>query len=467
MTRPVERVAVLGGGVAAPMAALAIRRAFGRLGVSVTWHDDDTRPSRHAALVAPPDLVGFHPLLGLGDAALIDHARATLTLGQQFVGWAGGDDAFLHAYGDAGTPFASLPFLQHWVRARHAGLRVALEDFCLAAVAAKQGRVGSPRDPSTSQAVKPGRHLDAPGYAAVLRAGCKAAGVRIVAADMAVEADLIVDTRDDADADAERDAAPLCDRVILASAAPIDPIPLHGRIVAHDAGWTALTPLAGRIAITCHYASAHMNEQAALDALQRAVARPVQADPAVAVGGRRIPGWSGNRLTIAQPDGIAATLDGAGLTELQLAIAQLILLWPIDRTAMPEAALYTDELRGTRARVADFSAQHFRLATRSGSPFWDAAPAAPISRELAAKIDLFAARGMVAHFDHEAHVDDGWALCMAGHGVVPRSHDAQALLVEDQALMAEFQRQLRAVAAAVRGMPTHAQALAALRSGGQ
>ncbi|RYY36224.1 MAG: hypothetical protein EOP59_14725, partial [Sphingomonadales bacterium] len=180
-----------------------------------------------------------------------------------------------------------------------------------------------------------------------------------------------------------------------------------------------------------------------------------------------VPGWTGNRVTIAQPDGIAATLDGAGLIELQLAIAQLILLWPVDRARMPEAELYTDELRGTRARVADFSGQHFRLAARGGAPFWDAARAAPVSPELAAKIDLFAARGMVAHFDHEPYVDDAWALCLAGHGVVPRSHDAQALLVEDQALMAEFQRQLRAIAAEVRAMPTHAQALAALRSGGQ
>lgn len=463
MTRAVESFAVLGGGIAAPMVALAVQRAYGRLGVAVTWHDDGTRPPRHAALVAPPELVGFHGLLGIGDAALIDHARATLTLGQQFVGWGGGEDAFLHAYGDAGSPFASLPFLQHWTRARHAGLRVALEEFCLAAVAAKQGRVGSPRDPAMPQAVKSGRHLDAHGYAAVLRAGCKAAGVEIVAAGAPVAADLIVDARDDPDAG--RDAAPLCDRVILASAPPIEPIPLHGRIVAQEAGWTALTPLADRVAIACHYASAHMDEQAALETLQRAVGRPVQADPAVTVAGRRLPDWTGNRVVIAQPDGIAATLDGAGLIELQLAVAQLILLWPVDRATMPEAALYTEELDGTRARVADFSAQHVRLAGRRGSPFWDAARAAPISRELAAKIDLFAARGMVAHFDHEPHVDDGWALCMAGHGVVPRSHDAQSWLVEDGALMAEFQRQLHAIAAEVRGMPTHAQALAALRGG--
>src|SRR3546814_20302856 len=95
------------------------------------------------------------------------------------------------------------------------------------------------------------------------------------------------------------------------------------------------------------------------------------------------------------------------------------------------------------ARAADFTAQHFRLNARIGDPYGDAARAAPVSAEFAAKIDLFAARGMFAHYNHEAHVEDGWALVMAGHGVTPRSFDPQALLVEDQALMAEFQRQLR------------------------
>ena len=70
---------------------------------------------------------------------------------------------------------------------------------------------------------------------------------------------------------------------------------------------------------------------------------------------------------------------------------------------------------------------------------------------------------MFAHFNHEAYVEDSWALVMAGHGVVPRSFDPQALLVDEQALMAEFQRQLRAVASEVHAMETHAEALRRIR----
>lgn len=460
----VRSVAVLGGGVAAPMAALAIARAFGGLGVEVTWHDTGVVPPPHAALAAPPDLVTFHRLLGISDAALIDRAAATLGMGQQYLGWSDEGSAFLHAYGDAGTPFAGRPFVQHWTRARHAGLAVPLEEFCLAAVAARHGRIGQPRDPATRQAVKHGWHLDATGYAALLREACPAAGVRIEAAGtMPPEADLLVDA-DGRSAASGAGSQPRCDRMILGSAPMRDPVPLYGRVIAHSAGWTTLTPLGDRLAVACHFASAQMDEADGRAVMAEAAGGMVDAGAVLAVHPRRAPGWHGKSVTIAEPDGESATFAASGLLELQLAIAQLILLWPVDRDTMPEVALYTTELAGTRARIDDFSAQHFHLARRAGT-FWDAARAAPISAALTAKRDLFAARGMFAHGDHEAHVEDGWALCMAGHGIVPRSPDPQAWTVDEQQLMAEFQRQLRAIATEVRAMPTHALTLAQLRSG--
>lgn len=491
MSAPLERAAIYGGGVAAPMTALAIARAYGRLGIQVTWVDTGEVPPPHAALVALPDLAAFHRLLGVGDAALIDAASAILNMGQQFAGWSGGDGAFLHAYGDAGTPFASLPLVQHWTRARHAGLRVALEDFCLAAAAAKQGRTGVARDPAARQAVKHGWHLDAAGYAALLRAACEKAGVtivqgggaqahvaggkldRIVLADgAAVTGDLFIDA-DGAligllDPQGAAEGNSPCGRIIRGSAARLDPLPLYGRVTAHAAGWVTLIPLGDRLAVEIAYDSREMPDDVARAMAEQVAGRrietgAVETRPATL----RLRPWVANCVAIGRAAGDAPLLDGAELLLLQLAVAQLVLLWPIDRDAMPESDIYNEELSGSHARVADFAAQHFRLNGRDGEPFWDAARTAPVSAELASKIDLFAARGMFAHFNYEAHVEDGWALCMAGHGVVPRGFDPQALLVDDQALMAEFQRQLRAIAAEVRGMETHAEALARIRSGGR
>lgn len=488
MNASVERVAVYGGGVAAPMAALAIARAFGRLGTQVSWIDTGETPAPHSALVGLPDLASFHRLLGLGDAALIESASATLNMGQQFVGWSGGEGTFLHAYGDAGTPFAMLPFVQHWTRARQAGLRVALEDFCLAAAAAKEGRIGEAQDPATRQAVKHGWHLDATGYAAVLRTACKGAGVTILAGAGAqpfadndrllrleladgqtVAADLFVDTDGkliellDPQGAMRTDA--LCNRLIRGSATRLDPSPLYSRVTAHPAGWVTLMPLADRLAGEIAYDGQHLSDAEARAMLAQIAGRSIETGQVEAIPTMaRTQPWVANCIAIGRAAADAPMLDGAELLLLQLAVAQMVLLWPIDRTTMPEADIYNEELVGSRARIGDFAAQHSHLNARVGEPFWDAARAAPVSRELTAKLDLFAGRGMFAHGNHEAHVEDSWALCMAGHGVVPRSFDPQASLVEDQALMIEFQRQLRAIAAEVRGMETHAQALARLRS---
>lgn len=491
MSAPIERAVIYGGGVAAPMAALAIARAYGRLGTQVTWVDTGEALPPHAALVALPDLAAFHRLLGIGDAALIEAASATLNMGQQFAGWSGGDGAFLHAYGDAGTAFASLPLVQHWTRARQAGLRVALEDFCLAAAAAKQGRTGEARDPATRQVVKHGWHLDFAGYVALLRAACEKAGVAIVqgsgaqphvasgkldrivladgtevTADLFVDADGVLIGSLDPPGVADRNGP--CDRIVRGSAARLDPLPLYSRVAAHAAGWVTLIPLNDRLAVEIVYDSREMPDDAAHAMAEQVAGRRVETGAAEALSATLRPQpWVANCVAIGRAAGDAPLLDGAELLLLQLAVAQLVLLWPIDRDTMPESDIYNEELSGSHARVADFAAQHFRLNGREGDRFWDTARVAPVSAELAGKIDLFAARGMFAHFNYEAHVEDGWALCMAGHGVVPRSFDPQALLVDDQALMAEFQRQLRAIAAEVRGMETHAEALARIRSGGR
>lgn len=473
MNRPVQRVVVLGGGVAAAMAALAVARAFGRLGVSVTWVERGGVPV-HSALIAPPDLATFHGLLGIEETALVKSAGATLNMGQQFTGWSGGNSSFVLAYGDAGASFHSLPFLQYWVRARQAGLQVPLEDFCLAAAAAKQGRTGGTRD--SGQTVKHGHHLDAAAYAALLRAACVAAGVDIVdgegvaaggaglalADGHVVEADFFIDA-DGAlisalDPAGVEPGAAWCDRLIRASAPPLEPKPLIGRVMAHRGGWLTLMPLADRTAVEFAYLSSVMSDVEAAAALLAGAPQATLGEPEDIGAAHRAKPWVGNVVAIGKAAGEVQPLDGAELLLLQLAVAQLVLLWPLSCETMPEADIYNREMAGSRGRAGDFSAQHFRLNRRS-EPFWEAARMAPISAELEAKIELFVARGMFAHFSHEAHVEDAWALAMTGHGLLPRSPDPMVWKVEEPELMAQFQRQLRAIAAEVRGMETHAAAL--------
>lgn len=477
-------VAVVGGGVAAAMAVLAVARAFGPLGVKVTWLATGETMSRHLAYAAPPDLKAFHRLLRIEEGELLRTTAATLRTAEQFAGWSGDGGAFLHAYGDAGSAFRLLPFIQYWTRARRAGLRVALEDFCLAAAAAKQGRL---RTEPGSPALNYGYHLDEVGYARLLSRECATAGVETLPGQVAapritdgviqdvtlsdgerLTADLFIDADgiliDALDPDGAVAADPFCDRTIIASAPPLSPVPVYARAATHSAGYLSLLPLRDSTAIRFAYRSDHLSDEEATAALPSLTGMALlgREEPSSVAAHRRPRPWVGNCIAIGAAAGEPEPLDAAPMLSLQLAVGQLILLWPVRRDAMPEAAIYNDEIAGQQARIADFTAQHFRLNARTGELFWDDARARPVSPELQGKIDLFAARGKFAHGNHEAHVEDGWAMCMTGHGMVPASADLQADRVADDELMAEFQRQLRAVATEVGGMETHAAALARL-----
>ena len=74
-------------------------------------------------------------------AKLIGVTRGAFTLGKRFVDTSGSAPAFFHAYGSHGARIEHKEFLPCWLRARKLGLQVALEDFCLTAAAAKQGRM--------------------------------------------------------------------------------------------------------------------------------------------------------------------------------------------------------------------------------------------------------------------------------------------------------------------------------------
>src|SRR3546814_17034704 len=89
------------------MAALAVSRAYARLGTDVVWVDTGEAPAPHAALIAPPDLSTFQRQLGIVEATLVRHAAAPLNMGPHFAGWSGGDDAFPHHHVYAGGHFAS------------------------------------------------------------------------------------------------------------------------------------------------------------------------------------------------------------------------------------------------------------------------------------------------------------------------------------------------------------------------
>lgn len=475
-------VAVVGGGASAWTAAIALHRAFARLGVTVTMVETPSTTPPGSVLATLPERALFHKLLGIGEADLFRAADATFTLGQQFVGWSGdAGPPFLHAYGETGRAIADLPFTQFWTKARANGMAAAYDDFSLAAAAARAGRM--PRA-GEGKAVAHGYHLDAQGYERLLRAQAVALGIaiigdanpqpevagdRIAALRLSDGRDIVADLYVDATGRAARLIGALpgadtmaepttpCDRMLIADAPPLAPPPLYSRIAAHRAGWIGLFPLGRRTAVTMAYASSHMSDDEAAGSLSAlAGLRGIAVTARVPIDERlRLRPWIGNCVAIGEAAAAGDPIDAVVPQRTQIGIAHLVALLPVDAEQMIERDIYNEEVVAHQRRLRDFQTAHYRLNARVGEPFWDAVRERSVGDDLLAKLDLFAARGMVAQYNHETFNTDSWQAMLIGHGLIPRTYDPQVDAVPDADIARALQAMLGAIRADVGAMETH------------
>ncbi len=485
----VRKAVIVGNGIAAAMAAIALRRAFAQAGLEVTWIETPSAISQHDIVASLPNLQTFHQLLGISEADVLRAGHGAFTLGQQYVGFAGGEEAFLHSYGPTGHPVASLPFMQFWIKAKTSGLPAAYDDFGRDAVAAKNGRMQLPVEqglPATAH----GYHLDARGYAAVLKAHAAKLGVTISADDapvavvvdrrvsairladgQTVAGDLFIDaTGVGASILSAIDQAPstdiaisTCNNLMIASGQPLRSLPLYSRIVAHRAGWSALYPLGDRTGVVVAYDGAQLSDDEAV----ALAAVPLIGEPdfvALAPQHRPRP-WVGNVVAIGEAATVPEPLAATSLHRLQIAVTHLISLFPVRADVMVEADIYNEEIAAYHARLNDFQAAHYVLNRRNADAFWDVARKRLASAELDAKINLFAARGMIAQYNQESFSEEEWMAAFVGHGLMPRSYDPQVDKVPEQEVMANFRTQLASIRAEVTAMGTHEVALAKAMQG--
>lgn len=479
----VRHVAVVGHGAAAAIAATALARAFGRGGLVVSWIETLDETSPNTVLAGWPNLAALHRLLGVDTGALMRAAGGSFALGRQYVGFAGGDGEYLHSYGPVGRPVEGLPFIQLWLKARAAGLPAGFADFAREAVAARNGRIRA-LEGAGGRETAHGHHFDARGYGAALRAHAVREGVTItldadprpsvadgrvtalhLSGGQTITADLIVDATAGASvlgvlSDGEPPDASVssCNRLLTGSGRPFAPVPLYSRVAAHRAGWAALQPLQGRTGILVAFDDRLMDaREAASQALLPFVGEPqgIALTPV-----RRGCPWVGNVVAIGDAAGVAEPLAVPELHRVQIAITHLVALFPVRADAMPEAGIYNEEMAEWNARLQDFEAAPYRLNTRHGEPFWDAARTRPVSPTLEARIDLFSARGMVAQYNQDSLTEDEWQAVFLGLGLSPRAWDPQVDRVDEGLAMTNFREQLAAIRTDVTAMDTHDAALA-------
>lgn len=166
----VKEVILVGRDAPLWLSACVLQQALGPAGVRITAIELPSRLQTADVYATLPALEPLHTRLRIEESRLIGMTLGAFTLGKRFVDTSGSAPAFFHAYGSHGARIEQKEFLPYWLRARKSGLQLTLDDFCLTAAAAKQGRMLVPdAEIEANGFTDYGYHLPAIAYSAVLK----------------------------------------------------------------------------------------------------------------------------------------------------------------------------------------------------------------------------------------------------------------------------------------------------------
>jgi tryptophan 7-halogenase len=458
-----RRIAVIGSGVAAWMAAAWLARQLKRLGTEIICIPDgsDQAPPVLASL---PSLEGFHHALGLDQKDLMRATSASFRLGTLHAATGG-----LHAYGDTGAPFGTVPFHLAW-RAHAASLSPAsYGDYSLAARAARSGRFYPPlADGPAGSAYSPGLHLDGPAYRNFLQRAALHYGV-IPAPALSSPPDAGTGRLKFTDG-SELTASLVIDTVARpqgAAALPGFPGEIHLRYgrKAESAplGLAVLRPVAGCLAVdipmqheivrtlistsnaAAHRASSVLRREGfeVGDTPQTHFTPHFDTSP-----------WQDRVLRMGEAACRLPPVEGFDLRAVQAGLEAFCALLPGGSSALPERAEYNRQMRDTYQCLADFAA----LASL---------PPGEIPQEISAslrlRIENYTSRGRIILMDGESMNRESWSGALIAGGWQMRRADAHAAALPAERVRSHLQSISGMLAATAETLPDQR---AFLRRGG-
>ena len=484
---PLSRVVVMGRDVDLWLCVNAISRALGPAGVHVTAIELPTRLKSSDISATLPPLEAFHAKLGIKEASLIRAAAGSFSFGQNFVSGLGPgrNPNFFHAWGAYGAPIDGSAFFPCWLKAAHYGLKVSYQDFCLTAVAAKNGRMLLP-DEATSAFGRTdyGYHLQTIAYAGYLKSIAANVGVKIYQARkglierdetgsiaaliidglLRIEGELFVDATGPEATLIGRSLDVPCenwrqhfsiDRVLSGRAPAFTKTPPFAEIRITGAGWTALHPTPAATGVLHAFSSEFSSNETALKSASAAAGASLADVSFHAVAPCvRSRVWEGNCVAVGGSACVLDPIHDVDLHALQLGIVHLLSLFPVTGQFAAERAEYNRIMRSHYERIRDFQCAFYAVAPFDGG-FWRQARGRSVPPSLEHKIATFRARGQIAAMEDETFSAESWQAIFTGLGVAPESWPPATDLIPPDRFREEFQRTIDFIKGKVLEQPTH------------
>lgn len=437
--RTIRSVCVVGGGVVAKSAALALARALPE--VEITLLDQPVQDNALADQLCAtlPASRRFHALLGIDEHELIRRGIASCHLATRYENWSASGAPWVHGLGEVGLAANGIPFHQLWARAVRAGEAPPFDVFSLSSVLASAGKFALPdANPGSPLATLDyAVHLHPAQYSALLdelldrtkicrisgaieavnRSVERVAGV-VLASGATIAADLYFDCSGPArvlvapaaEFETWREWLPF-DRFSVEEITPA-PSPLSA-VSARAGGWEMTLPGPASVRISA-WRSQENPEGTAICA------------------GRLVEPWCGNVMALGDA---AIALDPLLPLPLSLAhnaILRALELLPGRDFNSLELAEYNRRTAQEARRVRDFAALHYYQIARSKPP-----------ESLALTLDQFETRGRLPFFEEELFSSHDWLSVLLGLGIIPGAIDPAAAIVGGDVARQAMQRLAR------------------------
>lgn len=453
----INKIVILGGGTAGWMTAAALSKVLGQNYCEISLIESDHIGTVSVGEATIPQISLFNKLLGIDENDFIKKTQGTFKLGIEFINWTKGG-AYIHPFGDYGTTMEAIQFHHYWLKVNQLGKAPDLEEFSLAAVAARQGKFMRPQNMGNSplSQINYAFHFDATLYANYLRNYAVERGVKRVEGKMLqaslrdsnghieslqlesgeqIKGDFFIDCSGFKALLIEEtlktgfidwsDELP-CDSAVAIPCMSKDTDKLYPytQSKAQQAGWIWRIPLQHRVGNGYVYPSKFVSDEEAVQILTDQLEGESLGQPNFLrwTTGMRKQSWHKNCLAIGLSAGFVEPLESTGLHLIQSAIARFMSLFPHQSFNQTDIDAFNSQSKSEFEYIKDFIVLHYKVTDRDDSEFWRYCQNMKISPRLQQKIELYQTNGRIYRQDTELFNETSWLAVMNGQGLTPSGY---------------------------------------------
>ena len=491
---PLRSLVIVGGGTAGWMTAAALAKVLqGQVTIRVVESDEIGIIGVGEATIPP--IRRFNEVLELDEDEFVRQTQGTFKLGIEFVNWGRLGHRYIHGFGRFGQELWTVEFHQYWLKQWLAGKAPDLEQYSINRRACRAGkfmRAATDMPKSPLSEIVHAFHFDASLYARYLRRYAEARGVQriegkirqvsqregdgfvdavVLESGQRVEGEFFIDCSGFRGLLIEQTLATgydswtqwlPCNRALAVPCPRAGEFTPYTRSTAHRAGWQWRIPLQHRTGNGHVYCSDFVSDDEAASVLLGNLDAPPAAEPRLLhfTTGKRRKTWNKNVVAIGLAGGFLEPLESTAIHLIQTAIAKLINLFPDSGFAQDDIDEYNAQMDFEFTRIRDFIILHYKLNTRTDSPFWQACAAMAVPESLTRRMNLYRRHGRIFREGAELFSEVGWLQVMHGQGLKPEACNPLVDLYPEEDIVQFLDDVETVIGKCVDVMPTHAEYIA-------